>query len=300
MGGIRVDFGAVRGKGVSLGCWMSGRVDKLSGFFNFAEGSYLERTARPVYAVVFLLPFVVFYEIGTLLINTDVLAQSQVRVVAFVWLRDLMRYVGFGSRFSWAAPALVVVVILLALQVTSRKRWQVWIEDLWVMGAECVLLSVPLLVLTLFLNSTGGGQYGRAVDGAGAVVCAAGGEGPLMANIVTGIGAGIYEELLFRLLLIGLLMLFFEDLLLFEKRTALFLSVLASAVLFSAHHHIVFVNGRIGQMSPFNFTEFFFRAVAGVYFAGVFAIRGFGITAGTHVFYDILAVVVNAVFFASR
>jgi hypothetical protein len=43
--------------------------------------------------------------------------------------------------------------------------------------------------------------------------------------------------------------------------------------------------------------EFGFRTVAGIYFAALFAIRGFGITAGVHAFYDIIATIINAVFF---
>ena len=31
--------------------------------FNFARDSYLERTSRPVYAIVYLLPFIIFYEL---------------------------------------------------------------------------------------------------------------------------------------------------------------------------------------------------------------------------------------------
>ena len=59
---------------------MAGRKkDKLdfttSQLFNFARDSYLERTSRPIYAVLFLVPFIIFYEIGTILINTDVLTQ---------------------------------------------------------------------------------------------------------------------------------------------------------------------------------------------------------------------------------
>ena len=71
-----------------------------SQLFNFARDSYLERTSRPIYAVVFLLPFIIFYELGTILINTDVLNQSQVRVVAFVWLQNFLAYLGFGSKFG--------------------------------------------------------------------------------------------------------------------------------------------------------------------------------------------------------
>src|SRR3972149_5590351 len=101
-----------------------------SQLFNFTPDSYLERSSRPIYAMVFLLPFIVFYELGTLFINTDVLNRSQVRlVVSFVWLQNLLEYVGLGSKLAWAAPPLVVVVILIALQVTSGKSWRFIIGD---------------------------------------------------------------------------------------------------------------------------------------------------------------------------
>jgi len=51
--------------------------------------------------------------------------------------------------------------------------------------------------------------------------------------------------------------------------------------------------------TPFNWTEFGFRTIAGIYFAVLFAIRGFGVTAGTHAFYDIIATIINAAFFSS-
>jgi hypothetical protein len=75
------------------------------------------------------------------------------------------------------------------------------------------------------------------------------------------------------------------------------LSVMVSAALFSAHHHIVLIDGQLGRVAPFHWMEFGFRTLAGVYFAILFAVRGFGITAGTHAFYDIIATIVNAIFF---
>jgi hypothetical protein len=61
---------------------------------------------------------------------------------------------------------------------------------------------------------------------------------------------------------------------------------------------VVFYEGVFAMGSPFNWTEFGFRLLAGVYFAVIFAVRGIGITAGAHAFYDILAVMINVVFFA--
>ena len=59
------------------------------------------------------------------------------------------------------------------------------------------------------------------------------------------------------------------------------------------------MNGQLALSAAFNGTEFGFRTIAGVYFAVLFAIRGFGITAGTHAFYDIIATIINAAFFSS-
>jgi membrane protease YdiL (CAAX protease family) len=289
--------------------------------FNFARESYFERTSRPIYAMVFLLPFIVFYEVGTILINTDVLNQSQIRVVAFVWLQNFLEYLGFGSKLAWMMPPLTVVIILVGLQLASHKRWSFGIGDICPMAFECFLLAVPLIVLSLFLNTSvlpqtdvgwlnGGVRPVQAKAAASCPLVAASGlsvtvaaeaeaveSGSLLANIVTGIGAGIYEELIFRLILICLLMLLFQDALRLSRKNSIILAVLVSAALFSVHHHIVYLDGRFGQGSPFNWMEFSFRAVAGVYFAVLFAIRGFGITAGTHAFYDIIATVINSVFF---
>lgn len=294
-----------------------------SQLLNYESDSYLERTSRPVYAIVFLLPFIVFYEVGTILINTDVLNRSQVRVVAFVWLQQLLQYLGTSSRLAWIAPPLVVILILIGLQLTSRKRWYFCAGDYFPMLVECTLLAVPLIVLSLFFNSQSVAPDGspgpdvnmstavaRVIEDSAAdladpmlpsavpLAAQARNEGhSLMANVVTGIGAGIYEELVFRLILICLLMVFFQDLLGLSHSNAIVSSVLISAALFSAHHHIIVLDGQLGCSAPFNWMEFSFRTMAGVYFAALFAIRGFGITAGTHAFYDIIATLINALVF---
>jgi membrane protease YdiL (CAAX protease family) len=274
-----------------------------SQWFNFARDSYLERTSRPVYAIVYLLPFIVFYELGTILINTDVLSQTQVRVVAFVWLQELLRHLGFGGKFLWAAPALVVVVILLAYQYVSGKRWWVCFSDMLPMTIECILLAIPLIVLSLFLHTPSVTQNFVTDDIAAALrLAAAPSAAPqssplLLADIVTGVGAGIYEELLFRLILICTLLMLFQDVLGWSKNNSIVLAVLVSAALFGAHHHIDFLSGRQNEGDLFDWAKFIFRTMAGVYFAVLFAIRGFGITAGTHAFYDIIATLINALVF---
>jgi membrane protease YdiL (CAAX protease family) len=289
--------------------------------FNFAQDSYLERTSRPIYAIVFLLPFIIFYEVGTFGFNTDILNQSQIRVVAFVWLQNLLESIGFGGKLAWVAPPLAVVVILIAMQITSGKQWHLWLGDFLPMAVECIMLAVPLIVLTLFLNSSTGAESNAsrfensairiqtdaptncssvANNRLSSVAGRAGKDGqgqPLLANIVTGIGAGIYEELVFRLILICILMLLLQNVLRLDHKNSIVLAVLISAALFSAHHHIDFFSGQPNAIDPFNLTRFAFRTIAGIYFAILFAIRGFGITAGTHAFYNIIAVSITARYF---
>jgi hypothetical protein len=214
------------------------------------------------------------------------------------------------------------VVILIGLQVASKKQWYFCLSDYLPMLLECVLLAVPLIVLSLLSNSPGTrpeslhrpqslhppaqvqmAAHTRVVSPE-QVMAALGQPNTahpkvhsLLANVVTGVGAGIYEELVFRLILICVLMVLFQDVIGLSHQNAIALSVLMSAALFSAHHHIVWIDGRLARSDPFHWTEFGFRTIAGIYFALLFAIRGFGITAGTHAFYDIIATLVNAIFF---
>ena len=99
-------------------------------------------------------------------------------------------------------------------------------------------------------------------------------------QIVTFIGAGIYEETLFRLMLFAGLAWLLRRLV--GLLLATLLAALASAALFSAAHHI----GPFGE--PFNAYVFLFRALAGLYFAGLLQLRGFGIAVGAHACYDVL------------
>jgi hypothetical protein len=95
------------------------------------------------------------------------------------------------------------------------------------------------------------------------------------------LGAGVYEEALFRLALVPL---FFGVLRLLQMPTVLAssLAVTSSALLFSLAHHA----GTPGE--AFTWFAFIFRWLAGVYFAWVFVVRGFGVAVGTHSAYDVL------------
>ena len=106
-------------------------------------------------------------------------------------------------------------------------------------------------------------------------------EAATFARALGYVGAGIYEEVLFRLALLPASIAVLRQPVKL-RAWATPLAVLATSLLFSAAHHA----GPSGE--PFDLFRFCFRALAGGIFAGLFVLRGFGITAGSHALYDLL------------
>jgi hypothetical protein len=149
------------------------------------------------------------------------------------------------------------------------------------MTAEAVAwsLATGLIVgvaTTQLLRQTG------ALPNAFALV-AQGGVGQLdsLGRLTVSLGAGLYEELLFRVLLVTGLQAIAARL--FGARPAIAgaFAIGTSALIFSAFHYI----GPYGD--PFTLTSFTFRAIAGLWFSALYVARGFGITAWTHALYDV-------------
>jgi hypothetical protein len=100
-------------------------------------------------------------------------------------------------------------------------------------------------------------------------------------QLMISLGAGLYEELLFRVLLVGGLALLAGKGFGWEPRRAGLFAVVVGALIFSLFHYV----GPYGD--PFELSSFTFRAIAGVLFSGLYLVRGFGITAWTHALYDV-------------
>jgi len=99
--------------------------------------------------------------------------------------------------------------------------------------------------------------------------------------LMLSIGAGIYEELLFRVVLVGLIAWGASKLLGWRPLVAGTAATILGALIFSAFHYI----GPFGDR--FEVYSFVFRTIAGLFFSGLYLLRGFGITAWTHALYDV-------------
>jgi hypothetical protein len=107
----------------------------------------------------------------------------------------------------------------------------------------------------------------------------------LGARLMLSLGAGLYEELLFRVLLVSGLLILARRVLGLRPALANTFAVIVGALIFSAFHYI----GPYGD--PLRIDSFVFRAIAGVAFSALYVFRGIGITAWTHALYDVLVLV---------
>lgn len=102
--------------------------------------------------------------------------------------------------------------------------------------------------------------------------------GEFVDRVVLSAGAGLHEELVFRLLMVPLVALGLERALGIGRPMALTGAALVSSFAFAAAHHLA------GE--PFDGFVFAFRTVAGMVFAALFLWRGFAVAAWAHAAYD--------------
>lgn len=106
------------------------------------------------------------------------------------------------------------------------------------------------------------------------------GDGLIPTSFISALGAGLYEELLFRFMLFGGLFWVGKKLL-ESKASAAIIAALLSSLLFSGYHYI----GASGNQ--FQLYGFAFRGATGLILALLYLFRGFAVAVYTHVFYDI-------------
>src|SRR5207247_9229530 len=94
--------------------------------------------------------------------------------------------------------------------------------------------------------------------------------------LMLSLGAGIYEELLFRVVLVGLIAWAGTKLLGWRPLVAGVAATVLGALIFSAFHYIGPYGDRLDVYS------FVFRPIAGLFFSDLSLLRGFGITAWSH------------------
>jgi hypothetical protein len=239
--------------------------------FADAPPPYWVASRQPLSILAFLLPLVIAYEIGLALVLRS--EQGVLTIRAHETLLDFFRIFGLSAHGGLFLGGAAIVVVLLVWQLLTREPWQVEPATLAMMATESLALTLPLVGVGLVI---------RAPEAAAAAPDLA--TMSLGARLAISVGAGLYEELLFRMTLIAVTHTLLVDVARLPGRTGAAVAILVSAAAFTWYHPLTDAAGAfsIGRAG------FFF--LAGLYFGLVYVVRGFGIVVGTHVLYDVIVV----------
>lgn len=230
--------------------------------------TYFNKSRGLLYSYLISLPLLLLYELLIIISQPDT---QMVRISVDVWFKQFFILLGLDSISATLFIAFFIGGIIVYKKRSQlsgvRKRYFLY------MLAESFVYAIAVsLLIGLFLSS----------------VLNLFAEGPFFSMsklqmIALSLGAGLYEELFFRVILVGLLLVLFQNF--FRKKNhAYAMAVLLAALIFSAVHYV----GDYGDI--FTLSSFLFRFLFGLALNLIYVIRGFGMAAWTHALYDIFVV----------
>ncbi len=232
--------------------------------------TYWSVTRAPRYSLLFALPLLLAYETLAFALTHD--AYAGVRNGADVLLKSAFVWLGGRNGLLWFGGLLFGVGAVLVVR-DFRRAGSVVPRYFLGMAGEAVGYALAFGSVTGLLTS--------ALLRVRPLASGMSGAFDLPTQLMISLGAGIYEELLFRVILVSCLAAFAKHVLKLGPLPAGIVATVVGALVFSAFHYI----GGFGD--PLEIGSFTFRAIAGVIFSALYLTRGFGITAWTHALYDV-------------
>lgn len=222
-------------------------------------------------SVLLVLPLFVLYQVG-------LLATGGIRNGVDYVTNTLLRLSGGGALAYLALNLAMGAVIFGGALAVSREGRRPFRGALygWVILESLVYASLlGGLILTVMAY----------IPGMNPALSSTVAEAGVLTKIVLSVGAGVHEELIFRLVLFGGMAGAAVKWLKWSELRAFAVALIVSSLLFSAVHYV-------GDLSdPFTFFSFTYRFLAGVVFAGLFLVRSFAVAVWTHALYDVLVLV---------
>ena len=227
------------------------------------SSNYWKETHTPLYSFIFTMPLFLIYELGVFTISASDL--PLLRNGADVLMRQIMEVFGIYGAYGFSGTFLFGFIIAFLRQKKSLKTSSIKGEYLLTMFFESIGWAIILTIMMIWMPN----------------LLMLNKDGVLIQRVVLAIGAGIYEEFVFRVILItgltsviGFVFQWNE----FSKKTG---AIVLSAILFSMFHFM----GPYGDTPQINL--FFIRLLAGIFLGSVYVFRGFGVAAYTHTIYDL-------------
>ena len=223
---------------------------------------YFFKSKSLFYSLVVTLPLFIIYEIGIFyMFQANV---AYVKNGADLLIEEFIKMIGLNGYYTASSIFIIVLYIVLISQRKNFKTFKISMKYITIMIFESLVYAAVLMMVL---------QNIYLIQGLTT---------SLLNNFILSIGAGLYEELIFRFFLLFILAKSFSFVFKTKEFTSLILSIIVSSVLFSTFHYI----------GPESFTplSFSLRFIAGIYLSIIYINRGFGIVALTHAFYDLFVI----------
>jgi Type II CAAX prenyl endopeptidase Rce1-like len=239
--------------------------------------AYFDQSRQPRYSLLFALPLLLLYEGLAILLSGS--AMAGIRNGADVLLKTL--FVSVGGRWGLLLFGLVLIGVGAWFVTQDRRANPGPLESrvFGVMVVESIIYAMIFGQIVSWMTGMllGGGTLAVAMQSTMESLS-------FGTQLVVSLGAGLYEELLFRVIIVGVLIALFKR---FQWKHGVVIgaAIVGSALIFSTFHYV----GPYGD--PLTLASFTFRAIAGVLLSGLYVWRGFGITAWTHALYDVFLAV---------
>lgn len=221
---------------------------------------------RPLPTLAALLPLILFLEAALLLGGPRLTAS---RVLAHEQIGEALHFFGLSPVFILHATGLVVLAVLLSWHALTGERWRLRPAEPAILLLEGCIATAPLLAAAAFFGTMWDTALGPQPTIAPTSAADA---------IAVAIGAGLSEELLFRMAGIAAVLWLLVDVFRCTPRTGLMVAVLTTTAVFTLYHNPA-------EMSSGGVA---FVACAGLYLGVLFVMRGFAVAVVAHAGYDMV------------
>src|SRR6056297_3597515 len=230
------------------------------------SGSYAKETNTLLYSYLLSLPLLLLYEF--LIIISQPGQNLIVRISVDSWIKSLFTSIGLDA---FSITLFIAALAGLGILYRDRKKLARLKKRYFLyLIIESMVYAISLAFIISYVV-----QSILMLDASMALS-----EMSKLQLFALSLGAGLYEELFFRVILISVLV-FLISRVLSKKWLAYLVSALIAAFLFSTVHYI----GEFGD--PFTIGSFLFRFLFGLALNGIYVLRGFGTAAWTHALYDL-------------
>ncbi|MGC9365065.1 MAG: CPBP family intramembrane glutamic endopeptidase [Fidelibacterota bacterium] len=229
--------------------------------------NYWRQSKSPLNSLLFTLPLLIGYELLIFSFNhSDIVGLRNGADVLFRQFFAMFNIYGF-----YLVGFMVLSALLIAyyFQVRRGNQPEFRVQFFLMMLLESILFALVMYIL---------------VDKIGTALLTLTPVQGKRELIILVLGAGVYEEFIFRVVLISGFTFFLKDILRLRAVTSTIMAIVIASLIFSLFHYL----GSLGD--TFEIQTFLIRFVAGIFLSFIFVLRGYGITAYTHTIYDFIVI----------